>query len=1367
MTGTAHNESLAAQIEKLVEKEATLQKNIEAVLVKNMLENVGQLGLRRLLPDVSRRIVSVMLGYLQEQIDESDVAIHLTELIEMGLRQRATLIIADTLVETGRDILAADSEMLSHLRTYRHSFLLGYMTAMNEYIIREREAVHENMGAAVETQVRVERQLRRDLEKQAQQLQTVAEISTIIASTLNTDELLDKVTDLTRERFGLYHVHIYLLDERGKKLKLAAGSGAVGQTMVKEGHTIALNQQSLVARAARSRQGAIVNDVSADPDYLSHALLSDTRAEMVMPLVVGDTILGVLDVQADQANYFTEEDLRIQTTLASQIAVALQNAASFTQSEAARQELDMLTRRLTREGWQEFVQTTAAEDMRYAYDLQQVFSPENGRSTSPATIPALKQSLVVQGAEIGQLWLDEPQTMTAEAGDIVAAVAERLSLHIENLRLSTQTEQALAATETQAQRLEMLNTLGAELSAAQSTEDLFRAAARHTAAILNADRTSITLLQTEEQMLELVWLEGEVSTVPLGSKIPIEGTAAGAAITSRRVISIPDTRQSQFAAVSSLQDAGILSSLDMPMTTQSGVLGTLNVGSRHPHAFDSRAENLLRQIASLLASTMERQTLFDQTQAALGETATLYDISAQLNAAANAQEVVRALGKVSQADTATLLTFSLDDQGQPEWMRVTANWPPLGDDAGPITAEFPVATNPTSRIWLENPHEPVFVSDRDTDERLDEASRLSTAQFGIESMIWLPLYLNKEWLGMVVINWMQKRKFSEREQRIYRSLMGQTAVVVNQFQLLSQTQDRATQLEELTELEALLSQANDETELVSIILNISQSPTTASLYHVEAAADGAPLTAHLSARWVEEHMETAVVRAEQSVFSLPAASIWTQTPNRLFLVGDVAQETELTEIAQKSDTRALAALPLHSGGRWHGVMLLEWDRPHTFTEKEEFLLRQMLEPVSAVFASQRALAETEMLYQASARLNTVQTYDEILDVLRQHTIAGREARLVSLNLFDRPWSSQQEPTWVDVIAYWSSFTPKQEIMTYRLADYPGADLILKPDQAIVVTNAQTDERLSENAHSLIVQGYKATSALFVPLVTANQWRGYVSAFYEEETAFPEAEIRRLMVLAAQAAVAIQSLRLLRQTEQQLANLTNIQQTTASLSGALSFDEALATFLHQVCQSVAADSADIYTLEGQVINRIGVYPMTPDKPVQFSCTLDQQPMMLQAVTTRQAATLAVQDQTVGDALRQSFTDAGIMANATIPLLGRTGTFGILSVNREQETRQFSEQELNLLQTLSDQAIIAFERVQLLEEATQRAEHEQRLREITTRVRSSIDVDAIMRTAVQEVGRVLGRRTFIYLEQDAENGSDQPEEEPQIAYESEQL
>jgi two-component system sensor histidine kinase/response regulator len=84
-----------------------------------------------------------------------------------------------------------------------------------------------------------------------------------------------------------------------------------------------------------------------------------------------------------------------------------------------------------------------------------------------------------------------------------------------------------------------------------------------------------------------------------------------------------------------------------------------------------------------------------------------------------------------------------------------------------------------------------------------------------------------------------------------------------------------------------------------------------------------------------------------------------------------------------------------------------------------------------------------------------------------------------------------------------------------------------------------------------------------------------------------------------------------------------------------------------------------------------------------------------------------------------------------------------VGSHEAGKVFDLAEMSLLQTLADQATIAFERVRLLEDAQRRARREQLLREITGRVRSSADIDTIMKTAVQEIGRALGRETFIRL------------------------
>jgi len=113
--------------------------------------------------------------------------------------------------------------------------------------------------------------------------------------------------------------------------------------MVAEGRSIPLErEQSLVARAARERKGVTVNDVTQAPDHLPNPLLPDTRSELAVPMIVGDNVIGVFDIQSEQVGRFTESDVNIQTTLAAQLATSIQNVRSFEQSKKEA-ELQSLT----------------------------------------------------------------------------------------------------------------------------------------------------------------------------------------------------------------------------------------------------------------------------------------------------------------------------------------------------------------------------------------------------------------------------------------------------------------------------------------------------------------------------------------------------------------------------------------------------------------------------------------------------------------------------------------------------------------------------------------------------------------------------------------------------------------------------------------------------------------------------------------------------------------------------------------------------------------------------------------------------------------------------------------------------------------
>ena len=219
---------------------------------------------------------------------------------------------------------------------------IGTMLAEDELDREWSDSERELVAGMAEQVARVVEQFRAfdETQKRAAELQTVAQVSAAATTVRRLEELLPRVSDLTKESFDLYHAHVYLIDANGKSLRLAAGAGEAGRQMVEKGHQIALdNVNSLVARAARTREGVIANDVAQAPDFLPNPLLPYTRSEMAVPMVVGDTLVGVLDVQANTVNRFTPEDVLIQRTLADQIAVAVENVRAYEYQRDVADEL--------------------------------------------------------------------------------------------------------------------------------------------------------------------------------------------------------------------------------------------------------------------------------------------------------------------------------------------------------------------------------------------------------------------------------------------------------------------------------------------------------------------------------------------------------------------------------------------------------------------------------------------------------------------------------------------------------------------------------------------------------------------------------------------------------------------------------------------------------------------------------------------------------------------------------------------------------------------------------------------------------------------------------------------------------------------
>jgi len=176
------------------------------------------------------------------------------------------------------------------------------------------------------------------LSKLTKSLEASASISRQLASTLETEKLVGETIGQIQLLFNYNYVQFYLLDETGEKLILAGGTGQAGQELFARGHSVAV-AKGLVGQAAATNAPVLVGDVSQVDVWVANPLLPNTQAELAVPVSVGNSVFGVLDVQENRKDAFSEEDVALLQSVATAAALSLQNARLYEQAQqSARHE---------------------------------------------------------------------------------------------------------------------------------------------------------------------------------------------------------------------------------------------------------------------------------------------------------------------------------------------------------------------------------------------------------------------------------------------------------------------------------------------------------------------------------------------------------------------------------------------------------------------------------------------------------------------------------------------------------------------------------------------------------------------------------------------------------------------------------------------------------------------------------------------------------------------------------------------------------------------------------------------------------------------------------------------------------------------
>jgi GAF domain-containing protein len=236
------------------------------------------------------------------------------------------------------------------------------------------------------------------------------------------------VTNLISERFNYYYTAIYLLDASGKWAELQEATGQAGNVLKQNRHRLEVAGRSMVAACIRERAPRIVQNTAEEKQRFENPLLPYTRSEIAMPLIVGDRLLGALDVQSTKSADFGVEVIEIMQNMAGQVAVALENARLFQEAQQSIAELRSIQKQYLFEGWTSI--KSYSKDLEYGIG-----------DPSESANQVITSSINLRDQVLGQITLEGREEWTPEQQSLVDAITTQAAIALENARLVAESRQ--------------------------------------------------------------------------------------------------------------------------------------------------------------------------------------------------------------------------------------------------------------------------------------------------------------------------------------------------------------------------------------------------------------------------------------------------------------------------------------------------------------------------------------------------------------------------------------------------------------------------------------------------------------------------------------------------------------------------------------------------------------------------------------------------------------------------------------------------------------------------------------------------------------------------------------------------------------
>ncbi len=1051
------------------------------------------------------------------------------------------------------------------------------------------------LGRQVETALQNARLLQRERVR-TEQLRALVEVNRQIISILDPDLLLQQVGRIIQETFGYVRVNVGIVEGDLLVLRVRVGERSTFLPSV----AYRVGKEGIVGWVAGSGKPLLVNDVTQDPHYLPSPPpeVDKTLSELAVPILIGEKVIGVLDVQSGVRNAFDEQDLELLQTLAGNLAVALQNARLLQQERRRAEQLrllaeinrqitsildpDVLLPRVARFLQETFgyhrVNLGLVEEERLVFYTRIGAGGESlprvvlkvGEEGITGWVAAQGEPLLVNDVTQDPRYYPDPsednrtrselavpirlgdwvigvvdvQADTVGAFDeddlhLLETLAGNLAVALQNAQLYAQAQQRLKE---QAALLEISSSAASTLQ----LEEVIRRVAQTMVERVGVTACSISTWDRESDSIVLLAEHTSRQTDPedwgleAGRAFPLKDYPATARVLhsgTPLLINRSDPLADPLERAL-LEEYDLASVLLLPLKAGDKVVGLVELyDEERERAYSPEEIAFYQAMGSHTALAIENARLYEQARQERDALELLYQVGQELSAALEMEEVLpRVLAlAVRQTGAYQGSIIVLDLLGNPKHHIL------VREDLSPSVIRHLVLEVLRRGLagWVVQYRRPAIITDTSQDPRWLE---LPVTVKGVRSALAVPLMRGNILVGVLTLVHRQVGYFTGKHLELMTSVANQAAIAIDNARLFQDARRRLAQLNALLEINQGLSSdqpIQDVLELITFSAHGLLDATNTVLYLLDE--DGETLVPHFALGADSVVLREAPLKVGEGLTGLVVQK----------KRGHILNEAHLSSISKRlakkenPEPEALLSVPLIRRGEAIGALTVgRYGEGIQFTpddqEVAELLASQAvvaLDNARLFNRVKRRADELGTLNRIGRAVGSTLDLDEVLDQIIEELKRSFHVEAGSIFLLDESQSNLYFATTLEGAV--------ERFQDIRIPVGTGVvGYVVEHKQPALVNDVQNDPRWYSKPSDQV--GFVNRSILCVPLISRGRAIGAIQLLNKIAGDFDQDDLERLQGIAATVAVAIENARLYEQTEEERGRLTAILTSTADL-----------------------------------------------------------------------------------------------------------------------------------------------------------------------------------------------------------------------------